>query len=144
MWPIRKSLTICAAIPAAIFAAAIFPGCQAQQNIPGPEPLAATTVAPDPAMQVRQWEPSAADYQSDLVVAWPTYTPMMSKQLPGLENAGTETFLFCGNLLYSPIEFCTGNPVAWEKTDYKSLSMPPTYHAMPPLPLQAAAPATQP
>jgi hypothetical protein len=140
MWSIRNGVTVFSASAAAIFFAGVFGGCQAQQRVPGPEPMAAAFVAPDPAMQARQWNPSAANYQSDLVTAWPTYTPFMSKEEPGYYNAGTETLLFCANLAYSPIEFWTGDPVPWEKVDYKSLNMPPTYDAMPPLP----EPATQP
>jgi hypothetical protein len=129
MWSIRKSLAI------GIAGAAIFlTACQEQQRVPGPEPLAATNVAPDPAMQVRNWDPSVATYNSDLVMAWPNAQPWVSESLPGLENGGTEVFLFLGNLGYSAVQFVTVNPPAWEKLPYKSLSMPPSYTAMPPLP----------
>lgn len=117
---------------------AMIAGCQVQQPIPGPEPVSTTPILVDPAMQARNWDPSVANYQSDLVMAWPDYAPLKSKSKPMWETPFTETGLFIGNTFYLPYGMCVDD-LPTKMIAYKSMNMEPTFTAMPPLP-----PSTQP
>jgi hypothetical protein len=117
---------------AAMFSLLVLAGCQLQQNVPPPEALSATPVRTDPAMQKRAWDPSAAIYANDAVLAWPNYSLLQPIDLPYELNSLTETPLFLGNLCYIPpgmfIEF------PWSLGASKSLSTSSSYTVMPPLP----------
>jgi hypothetical protein len=107
-------------------------GCQLERNTPGPEALSSTPIQTDPAMQKRQWDPSAAVYANDTVLTRPDYTPLQPLALPCITNAVTETVLALGNLCYMPAGVFLQFP--WTMEVNKSLSTPSSYTMMPPLP----------
>jgi hypothetical protein len=119
---------------ASLFAGA---GCQIEQRTPPPEPLNTKPLLVDVAMQRRDWDPSLATYSNDTVMAWPDYSPLRSHYMPCREGAVTDPILFFGNLFYMPVGMFKDPPT--KMVGYKSLSVEPTYTAMPPL-----KPATQP
>ena len=107
-------------------------GCQLENNTPGPEALSSTPVTTDPAMQKRQWDPSAALYVNDAVLTRPDYTPLQPIALPCIANAVTDTVLCLGNLCYMPAGVFIQFP--WTMEVNKSLFTPSSYTMMPPLP----------
>ena len=115
-----------------IFGLLLLGGCQLQQNVPPPEALNSTPIQTDPAMQKRVWDPSAAIYANDAVLAWPNYAPLQPVDLPYELDAVTGTPLFLGDLCYIPPGMFIEPP--WSLEASKSLSPPPSYTAMPPLP----------
>ncbi len=108
-------------------------GCQFQQHTPAPEPLNATRIKTDPAMRERRWSPSPAYYVNDSVVTWPDFAPLQSVALPCIANTFTDPVLFAGNTFYVPAGVFV-EPV-WKEQTFKSLSPPPSYTLMPPLPV---------
>lgn len=110
----------------------VLAGCQIQQKTPGPEPLNATPIHTDPAMLHRLWTPAPAYYQNDSVVAGPDYVPLQPTPLSYPLNVFTEPVLFLGNTFYSPVGVFLELP--WREQIYKSMSCPPSYTLMPPLP----------
>jgi hypothetical protein len=100
--------------------------------IPPPEPLNDAVVVGDPAMDVRQWSPSAAPYVNDAVVAGPTYSPLKVTQLKCCGNALVEPLFFFGNTLYTPFGCFIVPP--WSDIVYKSFTAESSYTLMPPLP----------
>jgi hypothetical protein len=106
-------------------------GCQLQQHAPGPEPLNATPIKTDQAMEKRQWAPSPTYYVNDSVLTWPDYAPLQATSLPYALNFLTEPALFAGNMFYIPVGLFT--EPAWKQQFFKSQSPPPSYTLMPPL-----------
>ena len=110
--------------------------------------MSTATITTDEAMAKRTWSPSDAPYTNDTVVGFSNLSP--------LESAGdsnwnyvVDTGTFMGNACYMPVGFFSEPD--WQMVQYKSLSTPATYTAMPPLPPAANAsparsgvPATQP
>ncbi len=111
--------------------------CHVDQRKPPAEPLNVSLVQTDPAMAERSWNPSVATYKNDGVMAWPTYSPLKSNALPVHEAVVTDPILFIADVAYIPVGMVIDRP--FNMVEYKSLSTPPTYNAMPPL-----KPATQP
>jgi hypothetical protein len=107
-------------------------GCQLEHNTPAREALNSTPVKTDPAMQKRQWNPSAALYVNDAVLTRPDYTPLQPIALPCIGNSVTDTVLFLGNLCYMPAGVFVQFP--WTMEVNKSLSTRSSYTMMPPLP----------
>lgn len=110
----------------------VLAGCQIEQKSPAPEPLNATPIKTDQAMVHRQWAPVPAYYQNDSVVVWPDYAPLQPEALSYRLDVFTEPVLFLGNMFYFPagVFFEPG----WREQMYKSMSCPPSYTLMPPLP----------
>jgi hypothetical protein len=107
-------------------------GCQLQQHAPAPEPLNATPINTDSAMALRQWGPTSAYYQNDSVYTWPDYAPLQPKPLQYELNLFTEPVLFLGNTFYLPVDAFM--EPGWREQIFKSMSCPPSYTLMPPLP----------
>ncbi|MGD0464919.1 MAG: hypothetical protein ABSB74_20735 [Tepidisphaeraceae bacterium] len=108
-------------------------GCQFQQHTPAPEPLNATKIKTDQAMQERRWAPSPAYYVNDSVITWPDYAPLQSSALPCIGNSFTDPVLFAGNVFYIPAGLFV--EPAWEEQIFKSQSPPASFTLMPPLPV---------
>ncbi len=106
-------------------------GCAYSYRTPAPEPLNDKPIVEDGAMAARQWNPSVAYYENDTVMTHPTYAPLEPTVLPYEANALTETPLLIANTVYWPVGMFIDAP--WIYQANKSLSMPPTYTAMPPL-----------
>jgi hypothetical protein len=103
-----------------------------QQKVPPTEQFNDTPIPTDGAMAMRAWDPTPVYYVNDAVWSWPDYTPLQPGVLPYDLNMLTEPFLFLGNLIYiAPGVFLE---IPWQLQVYKSLSPPPSYTCMPPLP----------
>ncbi len=112
--------------------AAVRPVVHLQEKIPPTEQFNDAPIQTDGAMAMRAWDPTPAYYVNDAVWSWPDYTPLQPAVLPYDLNMLTEPFLFLGNLLYiAPGVFLE---IPWQLQVYKSLSPPPSYTCMPPLP----------
>jgi len=111
-------------------AAPLVAGCQIEHRIPGPEPVNATPIVVDQAIAQRNWDPAPALYTNDVVMAFPDYSPLRAKN--NKYNPVVETPLFLANIAYMPVGVFIDPP--WVMVGYKSMSMEPTYTAMPPLP----------
>jgi hypothetical protein len=105
---------------------------QIVKRVPPPEPLNETVVLGDPALDLRQWDPSAAYYINDAVVAGPTYSPLRVTAMDYWLNAPVEQLLFLGDLFYIPVGVFIEYP--WSNEVYKSFTAEPSYTLMPPLP----------
>ncbi|HEX4055632.1 MAG TPA: hypothetical protein VHX86_15310 [Tepidisphaeraceae bacterium] len=108
-------------------------GCQFQQKTPAPEALNATPIKTDQAMAHRNWAPVPAYYQNDSVMTWPDYAPLQPKPLPYDLGLFMEPVLFLGNVCYIPAGVFL--EPGWQEQIYKSMSCPPSYTLMPPLPV---------
>lgn len=128
----RGSMRQCRMMLTAAVAAAMFVGCQRQVNVPRGE-MATSPIEPDEAMQIRDWSASAAYYQNPRFIAGPTghlfETPYEPTQW---YYAASDTALFLGQTLGIPIVLIMNPP--WTPVEYAGETLPPTYHAMPPLP----------
>jgi len=110
-------------------AAPLVAGCQIEHRVPGPEPVNTTPIVVDQAMVKRDWEPVPALYTNDVVMAFPDYSPLRAKN--NRYNPLVETPLFLANIAYMAYGVFVDPP--WIMVGYKSMSMEPTYTAMPPL-----------
>lgn len=130
-------------IPILFAAAVIAAGCSSventaestvhlQQRIPPTEAMNNAPVQIDGAMVLRTWDATPAIYINDAVWAWPDYSPLQPGALPYELNVLTEPVLFLANLAYIPVGVFLEVP--WKFEVYKSLSPPPSYNVMPPLP----------
>src|SRR5580658_10419917 len=138
MYSILRNRPIASRPVAALLGLLLVVGCEKVPRIAPMEQLQPPLVRADPAMEVRQWDPTVATYASGGVWAWPTYqTFMPASKDPGL-RATKEAFYFGINLLYSPWAAFVSDPM-WKMVLYQDLTMPPTYTASPVLP-----PSTQP
>jgi hypothetical protein len=117
-----------------IVGGAMLAGCEAQIGPRNPPRMAVDTtpIRTDNAMAIRQWEPISAGIPNDGVLAYPTYEPLEPTGLPYKLNAVTETFLFMGNTIYTPVGVFIEVP--WKFDAYKSFLPAPGYTWMPPLP----------
>jgi hypothetical protein len=127
---------------ALIVGAGMLAGCQMQMHPrnPGPEALNSTVIATDPAMDKRQWDVTQANYVNDAVWAHPIYSPFQPITLPYKGNAVTDTFVFLGDIPCIPVAMFIAYPWTFEAN--KSVSAPPTYTLMPPLPDGPQVPST--
>jgi hypothetical protein len=103
-----------------------------QQRVPPTEEMNNSPVMGDGAMALRQWDPTPGFYVNDAVWAWPNYSPLQPGPLPYEMNILTEPVLFLANLVYIPAGVFLEPPFILEV--YKSISPPPSYNVMPPLP----------
>jgi hypothetical protein len=102
------------------------------KRVPPPEPMNETVILGDPALGLRQWDPSACFYINDAVVAGPTYAPIKVGAMDYWLNAPVEQILFLVDLLYIPPGVFIEYP--WSNEVYKSFTAQPSYTLMPPLP----------
>lgn len=108
-------------------------GCHMEQRLPATEPLNAYHAKTDGAMAMRRWTPSLAYYASDRIWAGSAYSPLRpDRQLTWPLNAFSETGLFVADTAYIIAGVFIEPP--WQLYIYKSITMPPTYTAMPTLP----------
>src|SRR5688500_2860066 len=91
-----------------------------------------TPLVVDEAMQKRNFERSSAYYQRPTVVAGPTWLTFRGDDEAEYSDLVTEPMIFGANVLASPYQMVT-NP-QWEAVEYRGQTVPPTHHAMPPLP----------
>ncbi len=135
MSSIRKQLKRTAGL--SLLALLAMGGCQTVNPVPPPSPLNTTPLVVDEAMQNRDWEPTAAAYQNDVVTANPTdwtLHPDPAKQ-PGSGLVEPGTYLLNIGLL--PYAIIKDPP--WEPAQSKAMVMEPTYTGNEPLPGVAGA-----
>ncbi|HEX8339829.1 MAG TPA: hypothetical protein VF624_02875 [Tepidisphaeraceae bacterium] len=112
-------------------------GCtEAQRGTYGPVHSEPLTI--DPAMQLREWEPTPALYANGDTFSWSTgfaYEP-----IGGNENAYyvTDVGTFFVNLVTLPVTYATEGL----HVRYQGFVVPPSYTANPPLPPEQPRPAT--
>ncbi len=119
---------------ALIVGAVMLAGCQVQNGPRAPVagPLNSAPIATDGAMDKRQWDVTQAIYVNDAVWAHPFYSPLQPTTLPYKLNAVTDTAVYLGDVAYIPVGMFIDYP--WTYQASKSVSAPPTYTLMPPLP----------
>jgi hypothetical protein len=124
-------ITLCSLL--LISSVSLLGGCQVRHMTPGPEAMNNTPLIIDQAMQIRGWEPTAAEYTNDVVMAGDTYSPLQPIWHDDNRiDAVSQNFAFLANVAWLPVGIFIYPP--WEYYPYKSLTEPPTYTAMPPLP----------
>jgi hypothetical protein len=107
-------------------------GCQQFKTAP-PAALNESPMVVDQAMQIREWDRSAAIYTNQSFAAGsPGYWFEMKYDNPYWSYALLETPLFFGQSIILPVTMWF--PPPWQPVDYAGLKIDPTYHAMPPLP----------
>lgn len=134
MFSIRSRRIIARRIILGLAAATMLPGCVIEHRLPGPEPVNNTPIVTDQAMARRDWRTAAALYTNDTVMAFDDYAPLRAKN--SHLSFLVETPLFLANTLYAAYGVFIIPP--WELVPYKTISMAPTYTAMPPMPPTAA------
>lgn len=98
-----------------------------------PERETQATVMVDQAMQLRNWDRSTAYYGNGNVVAGPTgfwYQP--ARDQSEWRYAIEETPLFVVQTIALPVTLVVTPP--WTPVMYSGVTVPPTYHGLPPLP----------
>jgi hypothetical protein len=103
-----------------------------EKHMPPSEPMNHAVVVGDPALDLRQWDPSSAYYVNDAVIAGPTYAPLQVAAMDYWLNAPAEQALFIMDLFYIPVGVFIEYP--WSDELYKSFTAKPSYTLMPPLP----------
>jgi hypothetical protein len=117
---------------AAVVAAGLLSGCQFTGPTPPAEKLNSTPLVVDEAMQLRDWEPVSATYQSGATVAGPTlFFVEPDPTLPMGEDFITENVLFVGQVALMPVTAVFQPP--WSDVTYRGVRMEPSYTASPPL-----------
>jgi hypothetical protein len=117
-----------------LVAATMLPGCVIEHRLPPPEPVNNTPIVSDQAMSHRDWNAVPAHYTNDTVIAFDNYSPLKAKN--ARYSALVETPLFIANMFYTAYGVFIIPP--WEMVPWKSMTMEPTYTAMPPMPPTAA------
>jgi hypothetical protein len=125
MFSIRSRRILLGAISMSMVA-----GCQVEHRLPGPEPVNTTPIVTDQAMIERNWKPVPVHYTNDTVMAFDNYAPLRANNTK--YSFLVETPLFLANTIYAAYGVFIIPP--WQMIPYKSMSMEPTYTAMPPLP----------
>lgn len=129
---LRRAAGAAGAVAAASIAVLASTGCQ-RANVSSPEPLSAEPVVIDEAMALRQWAPVNASYPNGSTVTGPTgfaYEPRR-----GMEDWRyyyADPLVFLGNTGALPFWLVRTPP--WSEVVYDGVVIPPTHHAMPPLP----------
>jgi hypothetical protein len=126
-------------------------GCAARQK-PKFDRLTDSTIAIDPAMRTRDWDPAFAKYPNGAVVAGPTLFPFEPKRnQAGYAYYGADFLTFFTNLVVLPYSLVVTPP--WTAQTYFGARIPPTSTAMPlpprsrvpePPPARPATPPTAP
>jgi hypothetical protein len=92
-----------------------------------------TMVAGDPAMQLRRWERSTAEYGNGNVIAGPTGFWYQARwDQPEWTYVPLEVPLFLVQTIALPVTLTMTPP--WTPVMYSGVSVPPTYTALPPIP----------
>ena len=131
MFSTRNVLTLAAVIASAT---PLLTGCgfQRNRNEVVVDHVKDTPLVVDEAMQKRNFERSSAYYQRPTVVAGPTWLTFRGDDVAERSDLLTDPLIFGANVLFSPYQAVT-NP-QWEAVEYRGQTVPPTHHAMPPLP----------
>ena len=97
-----------------------------------PDPLNDSPLVVDEAMQKRDWERTSAYYAPPVVVAGPTWLTFRGDEKAERTDLITDPFIFGVNVLASP--YAAVRDPQWEAVEHRGATVPPTHHAMPPLP----------
>ena len=98
-----------------------------------PAAVARHPIVIDAAMEHRPWPIAAAHYQNGASDAWPTgFILTHSPDEPQWAPAVTDTPIFLANVIAMPLGYAF--TPGWTRVIYAQDVVPPTYHAMPPLP----------
>jgi len=107
-------------------------GCQVVSPTPPVEKMNTTPLVIDEAMQIRDWEPVTAYYDSGAVVAGPHNFPLEpSPDLPYGFDFLTDNVLFGGQAVVLPITVIIDPP--WNDVTYRGVRQDPSYTSAPPL-----------
>src|SRR5437879_5432470 len=107
--PLRGTSTMCLTHKLsracfAIAAAGLLSGCQFTSPTPATEKMNSTPLVIDEAMQLRDWEPVTAGYQSGATLAGPTLFPVEpSPSLAPYEDMIAEDNLFVVQVAFMPV-----------------------------------------
>jgi hypothetical protein len=123
---------------AAIACLGLAAGCQMYTAAPPPAPVSAAPIKQDPAMELRQWQLTRAEYTNDRVSAGATLQTFDTQPGPLLNNAAGDPLIFVANTLLMPFGIFV--PQNWGAVDYKSMHMEDTYTGNEPLPQTPAPP----
>jgi len=116
----------------ALLAAGLLSGCQVSGPTPPVEQLNPTPLVIDEAMQLRDWEPVTAFYQSGATIAGPTmFFVEPDPTLPRGVDFLTENVLFVGQVAVMPVTIVFQPP--WDDVTYRGVRQDPSYSASPPL-----------
>lgn len=98
-----------------------------------PAPVNTEAIAPDAAMQLRNWPQVPAYYASGAVIAGSTrfFLEPSPEAHPRLQQAA-DLPLFIANTFFEPFTYFIVAP--FEPVVYRGMVVPPTYNANPPLP----------
>ena len=107
-------------------------GFQRATNKPRADRLNDAPLVVDEAMQKREFERSSAYYQRPVVVAGPTWLTFRGDEKTERTDAITDPAIFVTNVVVSP--YPAVKDPQWERVEYRGATVPPTHHAMPPLP----------
>jgi hypothetical protein len=107
-------------------------GMQLAKNDPQVDRLNDTPLVVDEAMQKRDWDRSTAYYQPSTVVAGPTWLTFRGDEKAERVDVLTDPFIFLANVAASP--YAAFRHPQTEAVIYHGAIVPPTYHAMPPMP----------
>jgi hypothetical protein len=107
-------------------------GFQSARNNPRPDPVNDSPLIVDEAMQQRNFERSSAYYQRSTVVAGPTWLTFRGDEKAERTDLITDPMIFLTNVAVSP--YAAVRDPQWKAVEYQGASVPPTHHAMPPLP----------
>ena len=107
-------------------------GFQRANNNPRADRLNDTPLIVDEAMQRRNFERSSAYYQKPTVIAGPTWLTFRGDEKAERTDLLTDPLIFGANVVVSP--YAAVKDPQWENVEYRGATVPPTHHAMPPLP----------
>ena len=106
-------------------------GCLKQPS--SPAAVSRHPLVIDEAMDRRAWATVPARYQNGATPAWPTGFVLEHRpDAPKWAAAATDGPLFLANIFAMPIGYAV--TPGWTRVIYPTGVVPPTYHAMPPLP----------
>jgi|SRR5688572_29501453 hypothetical protein len=107
-------------------------GFQRATNNPRPDRLNDSPLVVDEAMQKREFERTSAYYKPPVVVAGPTWLTFRGDEKTEYSDLITDPAIFLTNVVFSP--YAAVKDPQWEAVEFRGATVPPTHHAMPPLP----------
>ena len=133
MYSTRK-LRLLSLVAVAASAAPLLTGCgfQRANNNPQPDRLNDNPLVVDEAMQRRDFERSSAYYKRPTIIAGPTWLTFRGDEKAERTDLLTDPLIFGANVVVSP--YAAVKDPQWEDVEYRGATVPPTHHAMPPLP----------
>lgn len=121
----------------ALAAAFLVAGCQ-RAYVSTAQPLSTEPVVVDQAMSLRQWSEVSASYPNGSTVAGPTgYRWEPRRGMDEWRYYYADPLVFLGNTGTLPYWLVRTPP--WREVVYDGVVIPPTHHAMPPLPPERGA-----